>query len=591
MSVPLFPRSAAGLLGCLAAVVNGVLRVAIVPVFVTPLFDRVLQAEDPAALPGVLAVAALVAVGGSLALWAQDALLGRAAARLAADWRRRLYRALLDGPPGRLPGSSGGLASRIVNDLREVETYYRYGLGTLVAESVTLVLILVLLVRADALAALALLALALPSVLALRWVGGYLERAADRSMAQSEAVGRHLQEGLKHHELVRAFGARRFMQARFEPANRAVERAMSQRSLIAGLQTPLTQVLVFGAIGVLVVFLVNGVQRGSLTIGDVIAFLTLVALAATPTQLLPHGYAHYRQARAAAERLARLAAGDAEPGSDPATGAVGEPAVGSAAGGAAEVTADTPPAVTFAPLAPELAGATAAAAGRGAPEAAGAPLFALDGVAFAYRRGGRLLEGVDLALPRTGLVVVSGASGSGKTTLLRLLLRFDAPVAGEVRLGGEPLSAVEEAELRRRVAYVPQDHGILSGPLREVLAMGREASDAALWAALNAVGLAAVVRALPDGLGSRLGEDGGGLSGGQRQRLAIARALLGDPEALLLDEPTSNLDDLAEREIVALLARLARQRLVLAVTHRPALAEAADLLLAAVPAGAADQAG
>src|SRR5690606_24782771 len=323
MSVPLFPRSAAGLLGCLAAVVNGVLRVAIVPVFVTPLFDRVLQAEDPAALPGVLAVAALVAVGGSLALWAQDALLGRAAARLAADWRRRLYRALLDGPPGRLPGSSGGLASRIVNDLREVETYYRYGLGTLVAESVTLVLILVLLVRADALAALALLALALPSVLALRWVGGYLERAADRSMAQSEAVGRHLQEGLKHHELVRAFGARRFMQARFEPANRAVERAMSQRSLIAGLQTPLTQVLVFGAIGVLVVFLVNGVQRGSLTIGDVIAFLTLVALAATPTQLLPHGYAHYRQARAAAERLARLAAGDAEPGSDPATGAVG----------------------------------------------------------------------------------------------------------------------------------------------------------------------------------------------------------------------------------------------------------------------------
>src|SRR5690606_37995861 len=220
MSVPLFPRSAAGLLGCLAAVVNGVLRVAIVPVFVTPLFDRVLQAEDPAALPGVLAVAALVAVGGSLALWAQDALLGRAAARLAADWRRRLYRALLDGPPGRLPGSSGGLASRIVNDLREVETYYRYGLGTLVAESVTLVLILVLLVRADALAALALLALALPSVLALRWVGGYLERAADRSMAQSEAVGRHLQEGLKHHELVRAFGARRFMQARFEPANR-----------------------------------------------------------------------------------------------------------------------------------------------------------------------------------------------------------------------------------------------------------------------------------------------------------------------------------------------------------------------------------
>jgi ATP-binding cassette subfamily B protein len=575
----LLPRSPAALLGSLAAVLNGLARVAIVPLFVTPLFDQVLQAQDTSALPRVLAVAALVAIGGSLALWAQDALMGRAAAELSAQWRSRLYKTLMDGPPGRLPGTSGGLASRIINDLREVETFFRFGLGTLIAESVTLLLILVLLVRADPRAALTLVALALPTVLVLRWVGGYLQRAADRSMAQSEEVGRHLQEGLRHQELVRAFGARAFMLRRFEPANQAVQRAMTQRSLIAGLQVPLTQVLVFTAIGVLVVFLVAGVERGALTVGEVISFITLVALASTPTQLLPHGYALMRQAAAAEERLTALA-GQASPagaakGASDQSGTAGAPPLPAAAAGA-----HTAGPVTFASL-------PAAAARTGAVKLAngGPPLVELERVAYSYRPGEPVLKDVSLTLPATGLVVVSGPSGSGKTTLLRLLLRFDEPAAGRLLLAGTPLSALNEVELRRRLAYVPQDHGIISGRLRDVLAMGRGASDEELWEALEAVGLKPVVRALAGGLDAELGEDGGGLSGGQRQRLAIARALLGSPQAILLDEPTSNLDDASEHEIVTLLERLAQHRLVLAVTHRPALALAADSLLEATPAG------
>ena len=572
----LLPRSRAALLGSLAAILNGVARVAIVPLFVTPLFDQVLQAQNTAALPRVLAVAAAVAIGGSLALWAQDALMGRAAAQLSARWRTRLYTALLDAPPGRLPGTSGGLASRIINDLREVETYFRFGLGTLIAESVTLLLILVLLVRADPLAALSLVALALPTVLVLRWVGGYLQRAADRSMAQSEEVGRHLQEGLRHTELVRAFGARAFMLRRFQPANQAVERAMSQRSLIAGLQVPLTQVLVFTAIGVLVVFLVAGVERGAMTVGDVIAFITLVALAATPTQLLPHGYALMRQAAAAEERLVKLT----RPPGQPAEGgrADGERTEGAPAALAPERTSP----ITFVTVTPQ---ANAVASGTAAGQPAGAPLLELRDVAYSYRADAPVLVDVSLTLPPKGLVVVSGPSGSGKTTLLRLLLGFDRPTAGEVLLAGHPLGAVPEEELRTRLAYVPQDHGVLSGRVGDVLAMGRQVPEAELWSALEAVGLATVVRELAAGLDTELLEDGGGLSGGQRQRLAIARALLGSPQAVLLDEPTSNLDDTSEHEIVTLLERLARRRLVLAVTHRPALAQAADTLLEATPTG------
>ena len=571
----LLPRSRAALLGSLAAILNGVARVAIVPLFVTPLFDQVLQAQDTSALPRVLAVAAAVAIGGSLALWAQDALMGHAAAQLSARWRTRLYTALLDAPPGRLPGTSGGLASRIINDLREVETYFRFGLGTLIAESVTLLLILVLLVRADPLAALSLVALALPTVLVLRWVGGYLQRAADRSMAQSEEVGRHLQEGLKHTELVRAFGARAFMLRRFQPANRAVERAMSQRSLIAGLQVPLTQVLVFTAIGVLVVFLVAGVERGAMTVGDVIAFITLVALAATPTQLLPHGYALMRQAAAAEERLVKLTRTPESAAGDPGTAAAP-----TAEAAAAPLPERSSP-ITFVTVTPQARAMAAVTPSGGTAT----PLLELREVAYSYRKDAPVLEDVSLTLPSQGLVVVSGPSGSGKTTLLRLLLGFDRPTAGRVLLNGEPLAQVPEEDLRARLAYVPQDHGVLSGKVRDVLAMGRELPEEALWNALEAVGLAAVVRKLAAGLDTELQEDGGGLSGGQRQRLAIARALLGSPQAVLLDEPTSNLDDTAEREIVTLLERLARRRLVLAVTHRPALALAADTLLEATPTG------
>jgi len=298
----------------------------------------------------------------------------------------------------------------------------------------------------------------------------------------------------------------------------------------------------------LVVLLVNAVGRGALTVGDVVAFLTLVALAATPTQLLPQGYAMYRQARAAATRLNDLYRG-------------GSPTP--------DLGASEPAAVRFRALrqSPALAGA--------------APLLTLQDVSFGYAPGRQVLSGVNLTFPDRGLVVVGGASGSGKTTLLRLLLRFALPSAGRVTLAGQDLATVEEASLRTRLAYVPQGHELLSGELRAALKMGRDVTDAELWWALEAVGMAAAVRALPEQLGARLGEDGGGFSGGQRQRLAIARALLGRPDAVLLDEPTSSLDDASEAEIVALLVRLASERLVLAVTHRPALARSADVVVMA----------
>ena len=573
----LWPRSGSSILGALAAICNAVLRVAIVPVFVTPLFDAVLSAADASALPGVLWRAAAVALLGSLALWAQDALLGRAAALSAAKARTRLYDGLLSLPPGALPGTSGGLSSRVISDLREVENYVRYGLGSLIAESVTLLAIFVLLFAADASTAAILALLVVPVALLLRLFGRSLQRVSTGSLEGTEALGKHLQEGLKHHETVVAFDARRFMLERFERDNRTTAKAMARRSLLAGAQVPLAQVMLFAAVGALVYFLVAGVQRGELSIGQVVSFLTLVALAATPSQLLPQAYALYKQARAAATRLAAL---DTQVHDERVHDErVHDERVHDERVHDERVHDEQAHAGPQSVAGLPSEGSPAPASDRqealeGGPRAAATGLRAVD-LDVGY--GENLVQsGIHFELPEAGLVVVAGRSGSGKTTLLRTLLGLQRPLNGSVRLAGDDLRSLPSDVLRRRVAYVPQGYELLSGKVREALAMGRPVSDEELWRVLEAVAMRQAIRALAGGLDAELGEDGAGLSGGQRQRLAIARALLGSPPVLMLDEPTSNLDDDTERGIVDLLLGLAGERLVVAVAHRPALIEAAD---------------
>lgn len=530
----LFPRSWSAAGGLVAALANAALRVAIVPVFVTPVFDRVLQTRDASALADVLGVSAAVAVGGAAAQYLQDALLGRAAARTAAHWRETAYRRLLARVPGRLPGTSGGLASRVLYDLREVEVFLQYGLGTLLAEGAAVLGILAYLTYLDPGATALLVALGLPTVWGLRRLNRALEQVARRSQEGSESLGRTLQEGFRHHEAVRAFGATEMMLRRFRPLNAYTERAMRRRAALAAAQVPTTMLLTFAAVGGLVLLLSGRVVSGALTTGEVVGYLTLVALLATPAQLFPRGWAMRSQAASAARRLRALAA---------------------------------PPAEEAFTKAPRWDRPT-----RPPVPARG---LALRAVRHGYGRD-LVLRGLDLDLPAAGMVVVRGESGAGKTTLLRLLLGFIVPERGIVALDGTPLVEMDDGELRRRVGYVPQSLDLLSGSVRDNLAMGRDLEASALWSSLEAVGLAGLVRSLPGGLDHVLGEDGGGLSGGQRQRIALARALLSEPEVVVLDEPTSSLDEASEADVVAVLRQEARRRLLVVAAHRPGLVRAAD---------------
>jgi len=204
--------------------------------------------------------------------------------------------------------------------------------------------------------------------------------------------------------------------------------------------------------------------------------------------------------------------------------------------------------------------------------------LAFEGVTVRYPgRSVDAVSDVSFAVDPGETVALVGPSGSGKSTLLNALLGFVRPAEGLVRVGGVDLADADLERWRSRIAWVPQRPQLYAGTIAENVRLARpDADDTAVRRALADAGALDFVDALPEGIGSVLGEGGAGLSAGQRQRLALARAFLADRPVLLLDEPTAALDGATEAEVVEAVRRLAVGRTVVLVVHRPALLAVAD---------------
>ena len=220
--------------------------------------------------------------------------------------------------------------------------------------------------------------------------------------------------------------------------------------------------------------------------------------------------------------------------------------------------------------------------GVGDLRAAGGLAVELENTSFQYETGNqRALKDVTITIPAGQTVALIGPSGAGKTTIAHLLMRFWDPDSGAIRLGGRDIRTFKLDDLRRRIALVAQDTYLFNDTLRaNILLADPTASEEQLRTALSRAALAGFVDALPDGLDTKVGERGMRLSGGQRQRVAIARAFLKDAPVLILDEATSHLDAVSERDVRAALDSLMADRTTIVIAHRLSTVRNADLIVA-----------
>lgn len=200
----------------------------------------------------------------------------------------------------------------------------------------------------------------------------------------------------------------------------------------------------------------------------------------------------------------------------------------------------------------------------------------------AFTREGRVaLRGVTLSVKANAHIAIIGPSGAGKSTLASLIPRLSDPVSGRIEIGEVEIADLTLESLRRAVAFVPQDSLLLDATLLENLTLMRpDASQEAIAQALEDCALQGVIDRLPDGMQTRLGHRGFRISGGERQRLCLARALLQDPQILLLDEALSGVDFETERAIFERLRRRFKDRIIIAITHRVNSVDAFDRVIA-----------
>ena len=209
------------------------------------------------------------------------------------------------------------------------------------------------------------------------------------------------------------------------------------------------------------------------------------------------------------------------------------------------------------------------------------PSFKLENITFSYPGAASpTLYDINLTIRPGDRVGIIGRMGSGKSTLGKLLIGLYQPSQGTVKYGDVDIRQLSSADLRGKIGFLPQDVVLFYGTLRDNIALGDPAiTDHLILRAATLAGVSNFVKSMPAGFATQVGEQGKSLSGGQRQAVALARALLRDPEVLILDEPTSNMDDATERMIQRRLNEILPNKTLIVITHRPSMLQIVNRIL------------
>jgi ATP-binding cassette subfamily B protein len=458
--------------------------------------------------------------------------------RIIADLRTAVYDHILSLSPSFFEVTrTGEVLSRLTADTAIIQSAIGSSVSIALRNSVLLIGgVAMLLVTSPTLTGLVLVAV--PTViLPLILLGRTVRKLARASQDRVADTSAYAAETITAIRTVQAFTHEPIDRTRFADVVSAVFRAAVARVRARALLTALVIVLVFASIvGVLWVG-AQSVLAGTMSAGELSQFVLYAMMVASGTGALSDVWNEVQQATGAAERLMELLATEPE--------------------------IEAPPAPLPLPEPPR-----------------GAIAFECVGFEYPLRPGVQALRDFSLSIRPGETVALVGPSGAGKSTVFVLLQRFYDPQHGAVRIDGVDIARADPAQVRARLALVPQDTVIFGDTAFENVRYGRpDATEAEIRAAAEAAQAAEFIERLPDGYHTYLGERGVALSGGQRQRIAIARAILRNAPILLLDEATSSLDAESERLVQKALDTVMRGKTTLVIAHRLATVQRADRIV------------
>jgi ATP-binding cassette subfamily B protein len=511
---------------------GAMLAQALVPLVAGRIVDGPIASHDTAGIWPLAGVALLFGIAEAVLFFARRYAMASAALGLETDVRQELF-----GHLQRLPVAfhdrwpSGQLLSRATTDLSTIRRFVGFGFVFLVANSITTIVVVILLVHLQpALGLFVLLGMAPLLVLTRRFELRY-SRDARRAQDLTGDLATSVEESALGIRVIKSYGRRPQMLASFTRDASVLRGAeLTKIRTLAGfwaLLEGLPQLLLAGVAG-------GGVfaaAHGTPSAGQLVAFLTLYLRLIWPMIALGWLLALTQEAASAARRIFEVL--------------------------------DEQPSIVDRPL-PK----TPRSKERG---------LEFRQVRFRYPDADDdVLRGIELTIHDGETMALVGATGSGKTTLLELVPRLYDVTAGSIAIGGCDIRDLSLDQLRANVATAFEEATLFSASVRENVTLGRpDASEASLAEALE-IAQAGFVYQLPFGLDTRIGEQGMSLSGGQRQRLALARAVLGRPRVLVLDDPLSALDVQTEAQVQSALRNVLSTTTALVVAHRPSTVLLAD---------------
>ncbi|CAM5460943.1 ABC transporter ATP-binding protein [Streptomyces griseomycini] len=571
----------------------------VIPLVLKWMVDGPIADRDPAGVWLGALYLLLLGLAEALLFGFRRWLVARPLSGVEAAMRADLYRHLQRLPVAfhdRWP--SGQLLSRGTTDLMLLRMFLAFPLTFLLVNGVTILVGVIIMLVQDWTLGLVILVPAVPVMVTCVVFEKRYSKAARLAQDQVGDLTTVVEESVLGIRIIKGFGRHRSQARAFRELSGKLRGTELHKARLLATILGVIVTLPELAIGAALVLGAVRVADGDLSAGTLVAFLSTALALRWPVDSIGFLLAMSQEAATATERYFEVM--DAEEEEPRVSGEPGSTRAGAGSRGPAERGASPEPFGQGAPPAPALPRAPGLARAGGTPGAPGGTSRALEAPGEARRpaaaRGGLRFHGVTFRYPdapagsppvldridlhiRPGeSLALVGATGSGKTTLTALVPRLHEVTSGRITLNGTDITAMSREELRSRVAVAFEEPTLFSASVGENVLMGAGTATAGKGELERALGVAQAdfVYALPQGVDTQVGEQGLSLSGGQRQRLALARAVVGRPDFLVLDDPLSALDVHTEAAVEAALRRVLADTTALIVAHRPSTVLLAD---------------